>query len=104
MALISSLDPVTPSYDIGLPFKEGGEVSYAVPTGAINLPKTAYLIHVGNGGDLIVEGIDGKPIPFYGLLDGDWIPVVTNKILQNAIINGTSRITTASQITWYGGQ
>ena len=101
---VNQVNPAAPSNEIGLAAKRGGLVSYDAMTADVQLPETAAYFHVGDGGDLIVEDLEGNPHPIFGLLDGDYFIAPSNKVLYQAIISGVPRTTTATQITWHGGQ
>ena len=101
---MQTLDPNKPSIEVGAVIKNGGEASYGAVSADIILPEWAFIIKVGVGGDLIVEGPEGDAIPFYGMLNGDWIAVMTKKIIYQHTFDSGLQTTTAQQICWYGGQ
>lgn len=98
------LPPEERTNRIGVPITRGGIISVGtVVTDSNGAPEFFKLLHVGNGGNLLVQGKDGSVIPFLGLLNGDWIPVVGDLVLASATIGGTPYTTTCTNITWHGG-
>lgn len=93
----NKLSPQERTNRIGAAITRGGIITEDV--------ETEYFkwLHIGIGGDLIVLGIDGNYIPFYGLLNGDWIPVVGNMVVSAATVDGVAMTTSATNITWHGG-
>jgi hypothetical protein len=83
---------------IGAPITRGGII-----TPGTQISEFFKLLHVGLGGDLVVLGKDGSYIPFLGLLDGDWVPVVGNMVAVSATVDGVLVTTSADDITWHGG-
>lgn len=101
----NKVNPAAPSNEISIISKAGWEVNYDTAlSGDVLLPEYASMIHIGGGGHLIVEDVNGDPHPYWGLLDGDWVPVVTNKVLYQATIEGQLRTTTVTYTTAHGGQ
>lgn len=92
------LPPQERTNRIGIPITRGGII-----TEDSQLTEFFKLLHIGVGGDLIVLGKDGSYIPFYGLLNGDWVPVIGNMVVSAATVDGVSMTTTADDITWHGG-
>lgn len=92
------LPPQERTNRIGIPITRGGII-----TEDSQLTEFFKLLHIGVGGDLIVLGKDGSYIPFYGLLNGDWVPVIGNMVVSAATVDGVSMTTSASDITWHGG-
>lgn len=83
---------------IGCVITRGGII-----TPDVQLTEFFKLLHIGIAGDLVVLGKDGNYIPFYGLLNGDWVPVMGNMVAGSAVIDGVTVTTTADEITWHGG-
>ena len=83
---------------IGAPITRGGII-----TEDVQVQEFFKLLHIGGAGDLIVLGKDGSYIPFFGLLDGDWVPVVGNMVVAAATVDGVPMTTSATNITWHGG-
>lgn len=92
------LPPQERTNRIGMPITRGGII-----TADVQLTEFFKLLHIGQAGDLIVLGKDGRYIPFFGLLDGDWVPVVGNMVVSAATVDGVPMTTTATDITWHGG-
>jgi hypothetical protein len=83
------------------------EISLVITKGGIialdHEPRERFKwLHVGGGGNLVVEGLDGNPIPFYGILGGSWIPVAGKKVLTSGTVDTVTITTTATNITWHG--
>lgn len=98
------LPPEERTNRIGLPITRGGVITVDSPVlDANGAPEFFKLLHVGTGGVLLVVGKDGSIIPFLGLIDGDWVPVVGNEVVSTATIGGTPYTTTCDNITWHGG-
>ena len=101
----NQVNPNAPCNEVSIVSKAGWEVNYDTAlTGDVELPNYVSMLHIGGGGHLIVEDVDGTPHPYWGLLDGDWVPVITKKILYQATINGQLRTTTTTYVTAHGGQ
>lgn len=66
-------------------------------------PEIFFQLVCGNGGPLVVRGIDGNPIYYPSVAQGQIVPVVGTGVLSNATIDGTPVTTGASDIWWYGG-
>jgi hypothetical protein len=94
----AKLPPQERTNRIGAPITRGGII-----TADVQVQEFFKLLHIGLAGDLVVLGKDGNYIPFYGLLNGDWVPVVGNMVAGSATIGGVLVTTTASNITWHGG-
>lgn len=92
------LPPQERTNRIGMPITRGGII-----TPDVQVQEFFKLLHIGVGGDLIVLGKDGSYIPFIGLLNGDWVPVVGNMIVAAATVDGVAMVTNADDITWHGG-
>ena len=92
------LPPQERTNRIGMPITRGGII-----TPDVQVSEFFKLLHIGVSGDLIVLGKDGSYIPFFGLLDGDWVPVVGNMVVASATVDGVAMTTTADDITWHGG-
>lgn len=93
-----AISPQTRTEDIGVVIKSGGII-----TNDAILTQYFKLLHIGTGGNLLVRGIDGNIIPFFGLLSGDWVPVLGNQVVSAATIDGSPYTTTATDVTWHGG-
>lgn len=92
------LPPQERSNRIGMPITRGGII-----TNDVQVQEFFKLLHIGTAGDLIVLGKNGSYIPFFNLLNGDWVPVVGNMVVSAATIDGVACTTTATDITWHGG-
>lgn len=92
------LPPQERTNRIGMPITRGGII-----TEDVQISEFFKLLHIGTAGDLIVLGKDGSYIPFFGLLNGDWVPVVGNMVVSAATVDGVAMTTSASEITWHGG-
>lgn len=92
------LPPQERTNRIGASITRGGII-----TEDVQVTEFFKLLHIGIAGDLIVLGKDGSYIPFYGLLNGDWVPVVGNMVVSAATVDGVPMTTTADEITWHGG-
>lgn len=102
MALTYSnpIDPNNRTAAVGIMATRGNEIVLDAPTQTGEMFK---FLHVATGGDVIILGIDGTPMPWYGASSDSIIPLAGFKVLSSAIINGNPRTTTATGITWYGG-
>lgn len=108
------LDPNKQSADIGAINTRGGFVYNDVP---FNIPLNtatptvvpgegeycAYL-YVGNGGNVLLQMQDGSINPFLGVPSGALVIGKGNMVVGSATLDGTPYMTTASNITWHGGQ
>lgn len=92
--IINFVNPAAPSVELG-PWIRNGDLA----TVDVDIGQYFKLLHVTIGGDVMVQGQDGAVIPFKGILDGEWIPVIGNKILSTTAKGDT----TAVGIYWYGG-
>lgn len=105
MNVQKQVNPDAPSNEVSIVTNQGWEVNYDTAlTADVELPNYVCKFHIGGGGDLILEGKHGTPIPYYGLLDGDYVIEVSKKVLYQAVINGTLRTTTTTKVTAHGGQ
>jgi len=101
----NQVNPNAPSNEVSIVTNVGWEVNYDTALSAdVELPNYACKFHIGGGGDLILEGKNGETIPYYGLLDGDYVIEVSKKVLYQAVIKGTLRTTTVTYTTAHGGQ
>jgi len=99
------VNPDAPSNEISIVTNRGWEVNYDTAlTADVELPNYACKFHIGGGGDLILEGDNGEPNPYYKLLDGDYVIEKSKKVLYQAVIKGTLRTTTVTYVTAHGGQ
>jgi len=64
----------------------------------------ATSLHIGLGGTVVVERIDGNPDVFQNVSNDRFIPGLFQRVLSSATLNdGNVYTTTASQIKWNGG-
>jgi hypothetical protein len=108
------LDPNKQSADIGAIPTRGGFVYLDEPFNIPVNPDTPELdttagefstwIYVGNGGDIFAEMEDGSINPFIGVPSGTWIICKARRVLSSCTLDTVIRITTASEMTWKGGQ
>lgn len=101
---VRELDPFKVSNEIGIIPKSG----LIVYNGSIDLRGMViprfFLIRVAGGGDLFIRGIDGKMIPYLGVLDGQIVPGVGNIIYNTVVFDAVTYATTCTGICAYGGQ
>lgn len=93
-----AISPQTRTEDIGVVIKSSGII-----TNDAIVPQYFKLLHIGTGGDLLVRGVDGNINPFFGLLSGDWVPILGNQVVSAATVDGVACTTTATDVTWHGG-
>lgn len=95
---VENINGLTPAWQIGLTIKNGGLIT-------INTELDFYFkaLHIKTGGDVLVRGVDGKIIPFLGMLSGSWVCVLGNAVVSAATVDGQALTTTAADIAWYGG-
>lgn len=91
---INDVNPEMPSVELGPWIRNGDNVVLDTV-----LPQFFKFLHIGTGGDVMVQGQDGEVIPFKGILDGEWIPVIGNSVLSTTAKGDT----TALNITFHGG-
>jgi len=97
----TTIDPQNRTAAVGIMATRGGEI---VLDAYVNANKEMFkFLHISTGGDVIIEGIDGTPMPWYGASSDSVIPIAGFRVLTTAIINGNPKTTTATGITWYGG-
>ena len=100
------LDPGKQSADIGFISTRGGlavlGAPFVVPGSSVG-EYSSYIV-VGVGGDLFLEMEDGTVNPYFGVGSGRFIPVKAKRVLTSATINSIVYPTTATAITWHGGQ
>lgn len=94
----NKLPPEERTNRIGVAITRGGII-----TPDVQVQEFFKLLHIGSAGNLVVLGKDGSYIPFYNLLDGDWVPVMGNMVVSSAVIDGVTVTTGATNITWHGG-
>lgn len=89
---------------VGAVITRGGIITVDTPVTDVNgAPEFFKIIHIGVGGNLLVRGKNGTIIPFLGLLNGDYVPVLGDMIVSTATIGGVGYSTTCTNITWHGG-
>ena len=91
---INNVNPAMPSVELGPWIRKGDPI-----VNDVVVPEFFKMLHVGVGGDVMVQGQDGEVIPFIGILDGTFIPVIGNAVLASTAKGNT----TATSITWHGG-
>jgi|SRR5882724_7444588 len=94
----TKIDPQNRTAAVGVMATRGGEIVLDIYIGEM-----FKFLHIATAGDVIIQGIDGTPMPWYGASADSIIPLAGFRVLTSAIINGTPRSTTATGITWYGG-
>jgi hypothetical protein len=94
----NAIDPNNRTAQIGIMATRGGEIILDELVGEM-----FKFLHVATAGDVIIEGVDGTPMPWYGASSDSLIPIAGFRVLSSAIINGIPRTTTCTGITWYGG-
>jgi len=101
-----SLDTNKENGQIGLVSTRGGIVTLDEPfivEGQSGGEACTY-IHISVGGNLMLEMMDGSINPYLGLLDGDYVVAKAARVLTAATLGGVPYTTTATGITWHGGQ
>lgn len=94
----TTIDPQNRTAAVGIMATRGGEIVLDVYVGEV-----FKFLHVATAGDVIIQGIDGTPMPWYGATNDSVIPIAGFRVLTSAVINGNTKTTTATGITWYGG-
>lgn len=94
----TTIDPHNRTAAVGIMATRGGEIILDAYIGEM-----FKFLHIATAGDVIIEGIDGTPMPWYGATNDSVVPLAGFRVLTSAVINGTPRTTTATGITWYGG-
>ena len=94
----TTIDPNNRTAAVGIMATRGGEIILDVAPGEM-----FKFLHIATGGDIIIQGVDGTPIPWYGASSDSLIPMAGFMVLTSAVINGVTKSTTATGITWYGG-
>lgn len=100
----TTIDPNNRTAAVGVMATRGGEIvlDEYIAFGDSTTEIFKFL-HVATAGDVIIEGIDGIAMPWYGATNDSMIPIAGFRVLTSAIINGVEKTTTATGITWYGG-
>ena len=103
----NTINPLKSVNMVGMPITRGGVVTPGAPfltdDNLTNKGELCKIIHVGTGGNLIIENQDGVAQVFIGLLSGSTIPCIAQRVLAAATINGNPYTTTCAGITWHGG-
>ena len=94
----TKFDPKTPSNEIGAPATRGGLITIDQP-----LAEYFKLLHVQNGGNVLILGMDNQVIPYLGISSDSWIWAAGYAVVSSATVDGSALTTTASNIQWYGG-
>jgi hypothetical protein len=105
-------EPLTPGYMQPLCCDRGGNITPNEPftvTGSTK-PEFATFIHVGTGypdntGDVVVQYHNGIIAVWHGKRSDTICPgKAIAKVLSTAVVNGVTENTTATNLTWHGGQ
>lgn len=106
------LDPNKQSADIGLVSTRGGGVVLDTPfsvegvTGPDGRITSEYCatVHTGTGGDILFVSEDDTINPYFNTAPSQVLVVKAKAVATAATINGVPRTTTATDMTWHGGQ
>ena len=96
----SASSPLNPNNHIGIFISKSGIVTNGALSANFTLPYTWNIIHIGVGGDLVWEDLEGQPGVRTSILLGSVICIAARKILLTATIDGTPYTTTCQKITW----
>lgn len=101
--LIAPTTNMTRTRDTGIHFKYGDALRYTTVMPAV-CPVFKWIYFI-SGGDLAVVGIDGNIIPLKGILPNTWVPCMGTAILASGVTpSGMTVTTTATDLSWYGGE
>jgi len=100
------LDPNKQSADIGLVSTRGGAVFLDEPFRVEGSPLSEFCatFHTGTGGDILFVSEDNTINPYFNTAPSQVLVVKAMKVASTAMINEVPRNTTATDMTWHGGQ
>ena len=104
----NKIDNNAPSRSIGLTSTQGGLVildqPFSTPPQSDETQLSSYF-HIANGGNVLCQMPDGTINPFLGVVNGGFIVCKAEMIVSSAELNDSETYeTTATGITWHGGQ
>jgi len=93
---------------VGIVAKFSGEitndVAFFINDDATSHKQISSYIRVGGAGNIILQNAHGTKTYIPNVQVGELIPGMFIAVLSVATINGNPRTTTATNLTWFGGQ
>jgi hypothetical protein len=96
----NKLDPNTPNNDVGLYWRKSRRVDPLAAGLPFTIGEMASGIKCSVAGTVVIENTVNSEINIVALEAGEWVPIMFDKVLSGATIDGVAETTTATGLFW----